>query len=238
MKAKKTNKSDLENKRSIFFEVGLLVSLALAYIAFEVKFKPRSVSYPVVSEKVVVDQEMIPITRQEELVKSPPPPTITKTDILQIVDDDVELEEELEILDTEADENMEVDISKIQSVDVEEEVIEEEKIFIIVEQMPIFRPEICKTPEEGQQELIRYIIKNLRYPVKAQENGIEGKVYVQFVVNPQGQVEKVRVVRSVHPDLDEEAVRVVNSLPLFSPGKQRGKPVKVQYAVPIAFVLQ
>ena len=93
-----------------------------------------------------------------------------------------------------------------------EEEVQEEPIFIVVETMPVFRPDICKTPEEGQIELLKYISKAIRYPVVAAENGIEGRVYVTFVVSPKGNVTNVAVNRGVHPALDKEAVRVVQKL--------------------------
>ena len=116
------------------------------------------------------------------------------------------------------------------TIEGEEEVVEEE-VFFIVEDMPSFQG-------KGQEGFREFISKNLRYPEIAAENGISGKVYVQFAVNSKGKVVDAVVVRGVDPALDKEAVRVVISSPSWAPGKQRGKPVKVQFTFPINFVLQ
>ncbi len=145
--------------------------------------------------------------------------------MLNIVDDDVEIEDELEIEDTEADQETE-----IQAVDIEEEEEEEEaEVFYVVENMPEF--------PGGTNEMRKFIATNIIYPEIAKENGITGKVYVQFVVNGKGKIEQVKVVRGVDPSLDKEAIRVIKSLPTWKPGKQRGKPVKVSFTVPINFQL-
>ncbi len=104
--------------------------------------------------------------------------------------------------------------------------------------MPIFRPEICNTYEQGQIELQRYIAESLRFPATAAEYGYQGLVYVSFVVSTKGKVTDVKLVRGIHKELDDEAIRVVKSLPDFEPGKQRGKPVRVEFTLPIRFVLK
>ncbi len=235
---RKTDHADLEHKKSIFFEIGVIVSLGLVLFLMEVNFKSRTVGELVVDENIQIEQEIIPITRQQQDLPPPPPPVkIHASDIINIVDDDVILDEELEILDTETDEDQEVEVIEMPDIMPEEEA-SDEPIFIVVEEMPIFRPDICKTEEQGRLELLRYISTSIRYPIVAAENGIEGKVFVEFVVSPQGKVTNTRIIRGVHPALDEEAIRVVDNLPDFSPGLQRGKPVRVQYSVPIRFVLQ
>jgi protein TonB len=152
----------------------------------------------------------------------PPPPKVI--DVLNIVEDDVELDEELVIEDTEATEDMEVDFSNMQS---EEE--EEAAVFFIVEDMPIF--------PGGDAALHKYLA-TAQYPIIAQENGIQGRVYVKFVINTDGSVTDVQIARGVDPSLDKEALRVVKNMPKWKPGKQRGQAVRVSYTVPINFVLQ
>ena len=172
-------------------------------------------------------EEIIPITRQQE-VKPPPPPSAPKvTDVLNIVEDDVQIDDELIIDDAEADQQMQVEIVEF----TETEEVAEEEVFFIVEDMPSFQG-------KGQEGFREWIAQNLRYPEIAAENGISGKVYVQFAVNSKGEVVDAVVVRGVDPALDKEAVRVVMSAPRWEPGKQRGKPVKVQFTFPINFVLQ
>ena len=116
-------------------------------------------------------------------------------------------------------------------VEVEEEEPEEQAIFEVVEEMPQF-------PEGGQAGLMKYLSSNIKYPTIAQENGTQGRVTVQFVVNQDGSIVDVKVLRGVDPYLDKEAIRVISSMPKWIPGKQRGKPVRVKYTVPVMFRLQ
>ncbi len=233
---RKTTHADLEHKRSIFFEVGFIISLAIVLLLMELNFKTAPVKQSLVNEEINLEQEMIPITRQEERLL-PPPKILQAVDVIHIVDDDVEIEEELEIFDSETNQDQEVEFVEITFEELEEEN-EEDPIFIVVEEMPIFRPDICNTSTQGNVELMKYVGRTIQYPAVAAENSIQGKVYVTFVVSPSGQVTNVQISRGVHPALDKEAIRVVNNLPVFSPGKQRGKPVRVQYSIPIRFVLQ
>ncbi len=226
MEVKKSPKADLENKKKIFMELGLVVALALVLISFEWSSKDDSTDQFQMVEEAQAEEEIIPITRQEEVKPPPPPPPPKVTDVLNIVDDDVELEEELDIEDTEIDEDTEVDFD----VSLEEEETEDAPVFFIVEEMPQF--------PGGDTELRKFIAQSVKYPVIAQENGIQGRVYVQFVVGTDGAVQDVKVARGVDPNLDKEAIRVVKSMPKWKPGKQRGKAVKVSYTVPINFVLQ
>jgi protein TonB len=236
---KKNPNADLEKRKSLFFEIGMVVALAVTFISFEWKSSvKKTISFTPDSE-FTIDEEMVPVTRQEE-IKAPPklPPKIKVADVITIVDDDVELEDELEIVEEDINQETEVEIQPIHEVVTEEEELDEAQIFVIVEEMPIFRPDICKNQKEGNTELYRHIYKNLRYPVIAQENGIAGRVFVKFVVGKDGGIYDVEVLRGVDPSLDREAIRVIKNLPNFSPGKQRGKPVKVSYTSVIKFVLQ
>ena len=144
-----------------------------------------------------------------------------------VVEDDVETET-IEI-NTEDDKDVEVVIAP--PVEAPEEEEEEEVIFVVVESMPEF--------PGGQQALFKYLAENVKYPVIAQENGIQGRVICQFVVNKDGSIVDVVAVRSSgEPSLDKEAIRVIQSMPKWKPGKQRGKPVRVKYTVPVNFRLQ
>ncbi|TAJ13563.1 energy transducer TonB [Marinilabiliaceae bacterium JC017] len=227
MEVKKSPKADLENKKTIFMQVGLVVVLAMVLIAFEWTTTDVDVSQFEIVDDLEAEEEIIPITRQEEVKPPPPPPPPKVTDVLNIVEDDVELDEELDIEDTEMDEDTEIDFS---DVVVEEEETEDAPVFFIVEEMPEF--------PGGEAALRKYIAQSVKYPVIAQENGIQGRVYVSFVVNTKGGVEQVKIARGVDPNLDKEAIRVVMSMPKWKAGKQRGKAVKVSYTVPINFVLQ
>jgi len=227
MELKKSKKADLENKKGIFLQIGLVVVLGIILAAFEWSSRPNMESSLGELADMDLEEEIIPITRQQDVKPPPPPPPPKVADVLNIVEDDVEIEDELIIEDAEADQNMEIEIVEFE----EEEEVAEEEVFFIVEDMPSFQG-------KGQEGFRSWIAKNLRYPEIAAENGISGKVYVQFAVNSKGQVVDAVVVRGVDPALDKEAARVVMASPKWAPGKQRGKAVKVQFTFPINFVLQ
>ncbi|PKP38690.1 MAG: energy transducer TonB [Bacteroidetes bacterium HGW-Bacteroidetes-15] len=228
MELKKSPKADLEKKKVLFIEIGLVVSLLVVLMAFEWK-STGGVNTDFASlQDIVVEEEMIPITEQEEIKPPPPPQPVQVIDVINIVDDDVELDDDVDLFDLEFQEDIAVKIVNFQD---DEDDMEEEEIFVIVEDMPGFGG--------GDSNKFReYIAKNLKYPDIAAENGIQGRVFVAFVVEPDGRVSNVRVVRGVDPSLDREAVRVVESSPRWTPGKQRGKAVRVSFTFPIIFVLQ
>ena len=227
MELKKSNNANLEGKRTIFLQIGLVVVLGVTLAAFEWSSKPNMENTLGELADMDLEEEIIPITRQQEVKPPPPPPPPKVTEVLTIVEDDVEIEDELIIEDAEADQNMEIEIFEFE----EEEEAAEEEVFIIVEDMPSFQG-------KGLAGFHNWIFKYLRYPEIAAENGISGKVYVQFAVNSTGNVVDAVVVRGVDPALDREAIRVVMASPKWAPGKQRGKAVKVQFTFPINFVLQ
>lgn len=228
MEVKKSPKADLENKKGLFYQIGFITVLGLLLLVFEWKTPIAAAAGLGELAEQEVEIEIIPVTRQEEVKPPPPPPPPPKVaDVLNIVDDDMDIEDVI-FEDVEANENMEIEIVEFE--EVEEEVVEEE-IFFVVEEMPGFNG-------EGTNGFLKYIGNNLKYPLVAQENGIQGRVYVQFVVEPNGSVSNVTVIRGVDPALDKEAIRVVKSSPKWSPGKQRGKAVRVSYTFPVTFVLQ
>lgn len=150
--------------------------------------------------------------------------------MLVIVDDNTDIKDELEIEDTEVDDKTAITAVMQVSNNKVEEKEEDAQVFFIVEEMPMF--------PGGDAALRNFIAQSVKYPVIAQENGIQGKVYVNFVVGKDGSISNATISRGVDPSLDKEALRVVNSLPKWKPGKQGGKPVRVSYTVPINFVLQ
>ena len=175
-----------------------------------------------------VEEEIIPITQQMMKPPPPPPPAPKLTDLIEIVDQELDIDEELEIEDVEADVENRTDYSyDYDGTGYDEGDYGEEDIFQVVEDMPTFPGDINK-----------WLGKNVKYPVIAQENNIQGRVTVQFVIERDGSITDVKVLRGVDPSLDKEAVRVVKSMPKWKPGKQRGKPVRVSYTVPINFRLQ
>jgi protein TonB len=228
MEVKKSPKADLESKRNLFLMLGLVVALGLILAAFEYTATPKKTESLGQIQMQEVEEEIIPITREQEVQPPPPPPPPQVVEVLNIVDDDVEIEDEL-FIDTEVTDDMVIDVAPVIQTAAEEEE-EETQVFFIVEDMPEF--------PGGELALRQYIANAIKYPVIAQENGIQGRVYVTFVVNTDGSVSDARIARGVDPSLDKEALRVVNQLPKWKPGMQRGKPVRVSYTVPINFVLQ
>jgi len=225
MEKRKTEKADLENKRSIFLEIGFVIALAAVFFAMEWKSYDKQVYDLVQREVDDTPEEIIPITEQK--VKPPPPKPPPQVTIINIVEDDVEVEDDIEI-DVDMDDDTEME-EYVPVVDEEEE-IEEEKIFLVVEEMPSF--------PGGDQEMYRFIGKNIEYPRMAKESGISGRVFVTFVVEKDGRVTDVAILRGIGGGCDEEAIRVIKSMPKWNAGMQRGKPVRVQFRMPIKFTLQ
>ena len=228
MEIKKSPKADLENKKGLFTEIGLAVVLACTLVAVDFSFKAAYIYVASLPDEVVVEEEMVPVTTQDAIKPPPPPPPPKMAEVLNIVTDDTDISDELEVLDTEATEETEIEFREVVAEEEAEEVSDE--VFVIVEQMPVF--------PGGDAQLRKYLAESVKYPVIAAENGIQGRVFVSFVVNQKGEVTNVKVARPFDPNLDKEAVRVVQSMPKWAPGMQRGKPVKVSYTVPINFVLQ
>lgn len=225
MELKKNPKADMSRHASLFLEIGLACALLIVLGAFSYTVREKNTAGLGELEDVVAEEEIIPITRQQETPPPPPQEVPKVAEVIDIVDDDVEIEDELTIDDVEADQDTQVEIVEME----EEEEVEEEEVFIVVEHMPEF--------PGGDAALRKHIAQNVVFPEIAKENGIQGKVYVSFVINQKGEVENVKVLRGVDPSLDKEAIRVVKTLPKWKPGSQRGKPVKVSYNVPINFQL-
>jgi len=230
MELKKNDQANLEKRKGVFFQLGLVIALSLILIAFEWTSGGLNANEYDTGDMEQIEEEIIPITRQEqpEPPKPPEPPKVTE--VLQIVEDDVELEDELHLEDFEVNQESEIEIMEYTEFKGEEEE-EEAEIFFIVEDMPDFQG-------KGQDGFRKYISENLKYPSVAAENGISGRIFIKFVVEPDGSVSNVSVVRGVDPALDNEAIRVVKSSPKWTPGKQRGKPVRVSFTFPINFVLK
>ncbi len=225
MEIKKAPKVDLERKKGIFFEIGLVLALGILLYAFEWKTETKKTQDMQGPEVEQVEEEIIPVTTQNTPPPPPPPPAPKLTDLINIVDNDTEIDDELEITDAEDEtENTVVEVTLFE--DVGEEDTGEAQIFQVVETMPSFNGNMNK-----------WLKDNLKYPILAQENGISGRVFVAFVVERDGSITDVKVARSVDPSLDKEAVRVVKSMPKWNPGKQRNKPVRVAFTVPINFTL-
>lgn len=229
MEIKKTPKADLENKKSTWLLVGYVIVLAFMFIAFEWTKRDIKIDTSQAITDLVFEEEIIPITEQPEQAAPPPPPAAPPiAETLTIVEDDADVEETT--IATSEETNQAVEIKYV-PVAVEEKEPEEQTIFEVVEQMPEF-------PNGGMAGLMQYLSKNIKYPTIAQENGTQGRVTVQFVVNRDGSIVDAKVLRGVDPYLDKEAIRVISSMPKWKPGMQRGKAVRVKYTVPVMFRLQ
>lgn len=228
MEIKKSEKASLENKRLFFVEIGFIAALLIVLGAFSFSTKDRKVATLDAGNQEIVEDEMVPITQETP----PPPPETPKIPILSdqidIIDDDIKVDDN--ILNLEDDANLGVEIQDY--VEVQEDAVEEEAIpFALVEEKPKFQGGDANT-------FSKWVNQRLVYPEIAKENGVQGRVVLQFTVGADGIVSGVKVLRGVDPSLDKEAVRVVSSSPKWTPGKQRDRKVKVTYTFPVIFQLR
>lgn len=229
MEIKKSEKANLENKKLLFLEIGLVIALGITLFAFEWTSKETKVSMLEDNTEVLIEEEIIPITQDTP----PPPPAAPKipvlSDQIDIVDDEIELDNDM-FMNLEDNANLGVEI--MDYVEVTEETVEEEAIpFQLVEEKPSF--------QGGDANMFsKWVNSRLVYPEIAKENGVQGRVTLQFTVEKDGSVTKVKVLRGVDPSLDKEAVRVVSMSPKWKPGKQRDRAVPVTYTFPVIFQLR
>lgn len=229
MEIKKTEKADLKNKKLLFTEIGFVVALLVVLGAFEWKSAGKKDNVLEAENIAVEEEEIIPITQDTP----PPPPDAPKipvfSDDIEIVDDDMKIDTEM--INLEDDANLGVEIKEYIE-EVEEEAVEEEAIpFQLVETKPSFNG-------GDANEFSKWVNERLVYPEIAKENGVQGRVMLQFTVEADGKVSNVKVLRGVDSSLDKEAVRVVSMSPKWKPGKQRDRAVKVTYTFPVIFQLR
>lgn len=226
MEIKKSPKADLQNKRGLLLEIGLIVSLGLVILAFWYTPKERKVE-KFEQEVVVIEEDLTEITRQDQKPPEPPKKVEVKViaDLLEVVTNDTKITTEVSF--TEFDENTEV----IQQVEVVEEEIEDDQPFLVAETMPSF--------QGGDLNTFRnWVQQNVRFPQIALENGIQGRVVVTFVIEKDGRLTNIEVLQTPDRSLSDEAIRVLNKSPKWSPGKQRNQPVRVKYTLPVDFRVQ
>jgi protein TonB len=226
---KKTEQADLHKKRPLFFSISLVITMLLVILAFEWR------SYEKPDEKKVARntttfEEIIEVPQTE----IPPPPPAPKMHIPRIVEvpDEAELKEDIKI-------EFDMDVTNVtvteqftiaEAPKVEEEVEEEaDKIFLVVEQ--------SAAPKDGMEAFYKYVSSNIRYPAQARRMNIQGKVFVEFVVDKDGTLTQLTVVKGIGAGCDEEAIRIIQNSPPWSPGKQRGRPVRQRMVLPIFFKL-
>jgi len=229
METIKTHRANLENKRFIFLEIGFIITLALVFLAVNIKSYKKINIETLFSQTEEITEEIVPVTVQETKVLPPPPPK--QVSQIRIVEDNVDVSNDIEI-NVEADQSTVIEkyVPFVPPIAQEEEEIREDQVFVVVESMPSF--------PGGNVELMKYLNSNLKYPNLAKEMNISGRVFVTFVVEKDGSVTDVQVLRGIGGGCDEEAVRVVKSMPKWIPGKQRNVPVRVRFNLPVKFTLQ
>lgn len=223
MELKKNPRADLRRYAGLFFEAGLVVALSAVLASFN--YTNHELNRMVFSgiDNIDFEDVLIPVTHPKEIAPPPAPPKVAE--VITIIESESELEETLDIDDVEA--TQETAITIIERPDEAEEA--EPEIFFSAEVNPSF--------PGGMAALYKLIGERLNYPEAARSNGITGKVHLKFVINKRGEVENVQITRGVDPLLDREAIRVIEGLPRWNPGTQRGKPVNVWFSMPINFQL-
>ena len=223
MEAKKTESADLNKKSGMFLSLGLLVTMALVVTAFEWRQYDDSIADLQGKNIDAFDETMeVPPTEQPP----PPPPQIQQPQVVEVPDEE-EIKEDIKVnLDVEVTDQTKIEEIVVQAAEPEEET---DQIFTIVEE--------SASPKGGMAAFYKYVSEKIKYPPQARRMGIEGRVFVEFVIAKDGTLTEVRAIKGIGAGCDEEAVRIVQSAPPWNPGKQRGKPVKQRYTLPIIFKL-
>lgn len=226
MEIKKSPKADLKNKRGLLLEIGLIVALGLVIVAFSYTPRERRIDKIDVNYGPV-EEELTEITRQTETPPPPPKKIEVKViaDLLQVVTNDTKISTDVTFTDFEDDTEI------VQMVAVVEETIEDDQPFLIAETMPSF--------QGGDLNTFRtWVQQNVKFPQIALENGIQGRVVLTFVIEKDGRLTNITVLQTPDRSLSEEAIRVLNKSPKWSPGKQRNQVVRVKYTLPVDFRVQ
>ena len=234
MHPKKNPKADLNKNRNLYFVIGLTFVLGITWGAVEYKSYDRQLNFDGVN-MLEDDEEDIPITEQLKTPPPPPPPPPPAPEVIEIVEDEEEVEETV-IESTESDEEM-----IIEDIVVEDDFEDIDVPFAVIEDVPIFPgcERVAKSERRNcfQDQMNKHIRKNFRYPDIAQEMGIQGRVYVNFIISKDGSITNIRM-RGPDKNLENEAARIIGRLPTMTPGKQRGRAVRVPFSIPITFRLQ
>ena len=236
MQLKKNPKADLTKNSSLYFAIGLAVVLFISWQAIEWKtYEKTGYGYESLNVEDEDDEE-VPITEQIKTPPPPPPPP-PAPEVIEIVEDEEEVEETV-IESTETDQE---EIVEVEDIEVEDDFEDVDVPFAVIEDVPIFPgcEKVAKSQRRAcfQEQMNKHIRKNFRYPEIAQEMGIQGRVYVQFVIAKDGAITSIRM-RGPDKNLEKEAQRIISRLPKMTPGKQRGRPVRVPFSIPITFRLQ
>jgi protein TonB len=226
MEIKKSVKADLERKKPIYLQVGLVLALSLSLFAFEYKSYDKVEEETATVTQAEVIEEVVMQTKQE-VKQETPPPAQAQTTLLTIVDNSVQVTNDIEIdAEDQGEANKEVYQEVAQETAAE---VEEAQVFTVVEEAPGY--------PGGDEARIKYLRENLKYPQLARESNIDGTVFIEFVVERDGSISKPTIKRDIGGGCGEEALRVVKAMPKWTPGKQRSKPVRTQFILPIKFTL-
>lgn len=231
MEAKKSQQADLEKRKGLFLEIGLVTILALVLVAFNLRSSDKSdsgLNTQIVSNEIEEDVLQTEEDQPDEPEPEPEQPEPEVTTELEVVDNDAEIENELGIVDAGDNANKEQEEVVIADVSTETEAVEEE-IFVFVEEFPSY--------PGGDDALYAYLAKSIKYPDLARENNITGTVVIKFVVEKDGSITKASILREIGGGCGKEALRVVNAMPKWKPGKQSGKAVRTEFTLPVQFEL-
>jgi protein TonB len=231
----------LNEKRLLFFEIGLIVALGLSLLVFNWKSVSDTWNAPVTYnpewDRIQTVDEVTPPTRQRTFAPPPPDIKLSTSPLSGNIETVLRDIEESEMATTEITSDRDVAIpasaftGESPSVAVPDETAAgEAEVFVVVEEMPSF--------PGGDAALLAFLYKELRYPSLALESKIQGLVVVQFIIDEKGNITQPTITRGIGGGCDEEAIRVVNAMPVWKPGKQRGRPVKVRYNLPVRFQLK
>ena len=234
MQPKKNPKADLNKNRNLYFVIGLTFVTFITWQAIESKTYEKTFDYEALNVEDD-DDEDIPITEQIKTPPPPPPPP-PAPEVIEVVEDEEEVEETvIESTETDQDEII------IEEIEVEEEFDDIDVPFAVIEDVPIFPgcESVSKSERRNcfQDKINQHIRRNFRYPEIAQEMGIQGRVYVNFIIAKDGSITNIRM-RGPDKNLENEAQRIISRLPQMTPGKQRGRAVRVPFSIPITFRLQ
>lgn len=234
MQLKKNPEADLNKNRNLYFVIGLTLVLGVTWASVEYKSYERKIDLTN-GDMLVDDEEDVPITEQLKTPPPPPPPPPPAPEVIEIVEDEEEVEETV-IESTESDEEM-----VIEDIVVEDDFDDIDVPFAVIEDVPIFPgcESVAKSQRRAcfQEQMNNHIRKNFRYPDIAQEMGIQGRVYVNFIISKDGTITNIRM-RGPDKNLENEAARIIGRLPKMTPGRQRGRAVRVPFSIPITFRLQ
>jgi protein TonB len=227
MEAKKSKSADLESKRIIFLQVGLIVALGLSLAAFEWRSPVKKMSFSQTWDQVPEDI----VIKNPVIEDKKPLPKPVAAPLIRIVDNNKEIKEDVKIdADIKPEDIIPVYAPPVKIDLQDEKPVDNEETFVVVEKMPEF--------PGGINALREFLATNIDFPAAAASTGIQGTVYVYFIVEKDGSISNIKTVRGIGGGCDEEAERVISMLPKWKPGEQRGKPVRVSFNIPVIFKLK